>query len=149
MNEQEWTDQWVAKLNRLGAEMDQIAASMHPSGWADALAPHWERYRTLAEQHYKPTKPIALQFPIAESQLGQDVVGIRLFNDLTHAASCYTIASMKNKQVNVRLTDDAVQLLIELTKKLGISQAAVLEIAIRRFAENENVQIQTLPPEKE
>ncbi len=56
---------------------------------------------------------------------------------------------MKNKQVNVRLTDDAVQLLLELTKKLGISQAAVLEIAIRRFAENENVQIQAVSPEKE
>lgn len=65
MNEQEWTDQWVAKLNRLGAEMDRIAASMHPSGWADALAPHWQRYRALAEQHYKPTKPIALQFQLS------------------------------------------------------------------------------------
>ncbi len=55
-------------------------------------------------------------------------------------AICYTIAIMKKeKQTNVRLSSEAIRLLIELTKKLGISQAAILEIAIRRLAEQENV----------
>ncbi len=52
-----------------------------------------------------------------------------------------TIASMKKreKQTNVRLTDEGKRLLDELTKKLGVSQAAIIEIAIRRLAEQENV----------
>jgi len=45
----------------------------------------------------------------------------------------------KEKQTNVRLSSEAIRLLGELTKKLGISQAAIMEIAIRRLAEQENV----------
>lgn len=45
----------------------------------------------------------------------------------------------KDKQTNVRLTLDAIRLLIELTKKLGVSQAAIIEMAIREFAEKRDV----------
>ena len=53
----------------------------------------------------------------------------------------YTIASMKKReqQTNVRLTAEGKRLLDELTKKLGVSQAAIIEMAIRKFAEQENV----------
>ena len=60
--EQEWTDQWVSKLNALGAEMDAIAGSMHPFAWPDQMAPCWKKYRKLAAQTYKPGKPVALLF---------------------------------------------------------------------------------------
>ncbi|MBA3534920.1 MAG: ribbon-helix-helix protein, CopG family [Ardenticatenales bacterium] len=43
------------------------------------------------------------------------------------------------KATSVRLTSEGKRLLEELAKKFGISQAAVLEIAIRKFAEQENV----------
>jgi len=43
---------------------------------------------------------------------------------------------MRNKQaVSFRLTPEAKQLIKELAKKLGISQADVIEIAIRKLAE--------------
>lgn len=42
------TDAWVAKVNRLAAEIDANAASLHPSAWAEALAPDFERFRKLA-----------------------------------------------------------------------------------------------------
>jgi hypothetical protein len=42
---------------------------------------------------------------------------------------------MKKQQANFRLTDDARNLLGGLSKKLGISQAAVVEIALRDLAE--------------
>jgi hypothetical protein len=45
----------------------------------------------------------------------------------------------KEKQTNVRLSSEAIRLLTELTKKLGVSQAAILEIAIRRLAEQEKI----------
>lgn len=55
-SEDEWIAEWVRKLNKLGAEMDEIGDSMHPSGWDEALAPHREQYRKLAAQSYKPGK---------------------------------------------------------------------------------------------
>ena len=46
---------------------------------------------------------------------------------------------MDNKlSTSIRLTPEAKRLLIELAKKLGISQAAVIEIAIRRLAQQED-----------
>jgi len=45
----------------------------------------------------------------------------------------------KKKSTSLRLTPEAKRLLEELAKKLGISQAAIIEIAIRRLAETENV----------
>lgn len=45
----------------------------------------------------------------------------------------------RDKQTNVRLTPEAKHLLDELVKKLGVSQAAIIEMAIRKFAESEKV----------
>lgn len=39
---------WVAKVNRAGREMDELAASLHPGAWPEALAPHREAFRKLA-----------------------------------------------------------------------------------------------------
>ncbi len=52
MSETQWIDQWVRRLNALGAEMDAVAASLHPSAWEEALAPLRAQYRKLAAQHY-------------------------------------------------------------------------------------------------
>lgn len=43
------------------------------------------------------------------------------------------------KLTSVRLSSEAKRLLADLGKKLGISQAAVLEIAIREKAKRESV----------
>jgi predicted DNA-binding protein len=45
----------------------------------------------------------------------------------------------KKHPTSIRLTPEAERLLKELAKKLGITQAAVMEIAIRRLAELESV----------
>jgi len=48
---------------------------------------------------------------------------------------------MKNKSnTSLRLTPEAIRLLRELAKKLGVSQTAIMEMAIRRMAEQENVE---------
>lgn len=48
---------------------------------------------------------------------------------------------MNNKQpTSLRLSPEAKRLLEELAKKLGVTQAAIVEIAIRRLAETEGVQ---------
>ena len=39
---------WVSKVNRMAAEIDAVAASMHPSAWHEALAPDFARFRKLA-----------------------------------------------------------------------------------------------------
>lgn len=39
---------WVSRVNRLAAEIDATAASLHPSAWPEALAPDSERFRRLA-----------------------------------------------------------------------------------------------------
>lgn len=45
---------------------------------------------------------------------------------------------MNNKEPkNFRLTPEAILLLVEMSKNLGISQAAVIEIAIRSLAKTE------------
>ncbi len=47
---------------------------------------------------------------------------------------------VKEKQTtSIRLTPEAKRLLRELAKKLGVTQTAVFEMAIRRFAEMEKV----------
>jgi predicted transcriptional regulator len=48
--------------------------------------------------------------------------------------------SNKTEQTNVRLSATAKRLLQALAQKLGVSQAAVLEMAIRKFAESESIQ---------
>ena len=42
------TDEWVAKLNALGGELDELAASLHPSVWEEQLAELRAKYRKLA-----------------------------------------------------------------------------------------------------
>ena len=50
------TDEWIRRLNALGREMDEIAASLHPSAWHEVLAPYRARWRELAaaETHDPP-----------------------------------------------------------------------------------------------
>ena len=43
----------------------------------------------------------------------------------------------EKKKTSIRLSSEAKALLEQLSKKLGISQSAVLEIAIRTFAKQE------------
>ena len=48
---------------------------------------------------------------------------------------------MDTKQaVTIRLSGEAKRLLIELAQRLGISQTAVLELAVRRLAKLEEVE---------
>ena len=50
---------------------------------------------------------------------------------------------MSNKQAtSIRLTPEAKCLVENLAKKLGVSQAAIIEIAIRRLAQAEKVKCQ-------
>lgn len=44
------TDRWVAKINRLAAEIDDTAAAMHPSAWPEQLAPQLEQFKQLAQK---------------------------------------------------------------------------------------------------
>lgn len=45
---------------------------------------------------------------------------------------------MKNKEaVSFRLTPEAIAIIKELAKKLGVSQADVLEMAVRKFKAQE------------
>ena len=47
---------------------------------------------------------------------------------------------MKNKSnTSIRLTLEAIRLLRELAKNLGVSQTAVIELAIRELAKKENI----------
>jgi hypothetical protein len=47
---------------------------------------------------------------------------------------------MKPKQqANFRLSDEAHRLLVMLTKKLGVSQTAIIELALRRLADDEKI----------
>jgi hypothetical protein len=43
------------------------------------------------------------------------------------------------RQANFRLSDEAHRLLAALAKKLTISQTAILELAIRRLADEEKI----------
>jgi predicted DNA-binding protein len=45
------------------------------------------------------------------------------------------------KQTGIRLTDDGRQLLEALSKKLGVSQTSVMEMAVRKLAIIEDVTI--------
>lgn len=45
------------------------------------------------------------------------------------------------RTLSLRITEQARTLLVELSKKLGISQTAVVELAIRRLAEIEHVEV--------
>lgn len=50
-------------------------------------------------------------------------------------------ANMKNKKnVTMRLSPEAIEVIKDIAKKLGLSQAAVVEIAVRTLAKVELVQ---------
>ena len=49
----------------------------------------------------------------------------------------YNGAMRKKNPTSIRLTPEAERLLKELATKLGVTQAAIMEIAIRKFAEVE------------
>lgn len=44
-----------------------------------------------------------------------------------------------NQTTSIRLTPEAMHLLRELAKKLGVTQAAIMEMAVREFAEKRDV----------
>jgi hypothetical protein len=44
------TDAWVARVNKLALEMDELAASMHPSAWPEALKSLREKFEQVAKQ---------------------------------------------------------------------------------------------------
>ena len=46
---------------------------------------------------------------------------------------------MKKRSTSLRLSDSARLLLTRLAEKLGISQTAVLEVAIRKLAKEEGI----------
>ncbi len=55
------TDEWVQRLNALGREMDEIAVSLHPSAWHEALAPYRVRWRELVRaKTYDPLEQLRL-----------------------------------------------------------------------------------------
>lgn len=57
---------------------------------------------------------------------------------------------MANKEAtSFRLTPEAIALIKELAKHLGVSQTDIIELAIRKLAQNENVQVQAVPGKKE
>jgi hypothetical protein len=43
------TAKWVSRLNKLAREMDELAATLHPSAWHEALAPYCAKYKRLAQ----------------------------------------------------------------------------------------------------
>ena len=49
------------------------------------------------------------------------------------------------KPTAIRLTDEGKRLLNALASHLGVSQAAVMEIAIRRVAKDEGFEVQATP----
>jgi predicted transcriptional regulator len=51
------------------------------------------------------------------------------------------------KPTAVRLTDDGKLLLEKMAKRLGVSQTAVMEMAIREMADRRGVEIREATPE--
>lgn len=49
------------------------------------------------------------------------------------------IVSMVKKSRNFYLSDEALELIRETAKRLGLSQAAVVEMAVRKLAESEGI----------
>jgi predicted transcriptional regulator len=51
----------------------------------------------------------------------------------------YGVMRKANQTTSIRLTPEAKRLLSRLAQKLGVTQAAIIEMAIRKFAEREGV----------
>jgi hypothetical protein len=43
------TDEWVRRVNELAREIDEIAASIHPSAWRETLEPEFRKFERLAK----------------------------------------------------------------------------------------------------
>lgn len=54
------TEEWVSKLNALGAEIDGWAAMTHPGVWAEQLGSMLDRYRALAAQPTEDREQLSL-----------------------------------------------------------------------------------------
>jgi hypothetical protein len=50
MTDEEATEKWVARVNNLAREMDEKAASVHPSAWPEMMKAENEKYRKIAAQ---------------------------------------------------------------------------------------------------
>lgn len=50
MSDRDATDKWVARLNQLGRKLDDDAACIHPSAWAEQLADARRQWRELAKR---------------------------------------------------------------------------------------------------
>jgi hypothetical protein len=44
------TEEWVKRLNKLALEMDEIAASIHPTAWNETLFDLRAKYLALAKR---------------------------------------------------------------------------------------------------
>jgi hypothetical protein len=42
------TDKWVSRLNKLAADMDETASSLHPSAWPETLGALNAKWKTEA-----------------------------------------------------------------------------------------------------
>ncbi len=49
----------------------------------------------------------------------------------------YNVVMTKKEAISFRLTPEAIAMIKELAKKLGVSQADVLEMAVRKFQEQQ------------
>lgn len=45
-------DKWVAAVNRLAREMDEKAASLHPTAWKEQMAADNEKFRKVARRKH-------------------------------------------------------------------------------------------------
>jgi hypothetical protein len=50
MTDEEAIVKWVALVNKMAREMDEKAASVHPSAWPEMMKAENEKYRKLAAQ---------------------------------------------------------------------------------------------------
>jgi hypothetical protein len=56
---------------------------------------------------------------------------------------------MSKKQTSIRLSEEAQSLIVQLSTQLGISQSAVIEMAIRVLAKREGIVPTPITPQKE
>jgi hypothetical protein len=68
-----------------------------------------------------------------------------VINVLTCSMFCATMYYMKEhkKPTSIRLSDEGKRLRKALSERLGISESAVLELALRRLAEMEGIKRET------
>ena len=61
------TDEWVRRLNKLAAEIDEWCATTHPSGWPHVVGTQMDEWRELAKRPtYDPPTQMAFGFDEGE-----------------------------------------------------------------------------------